>query len=64
MDRIRTSNGRISKNKRCSPCMCCIKKRIETCKITTPVDKLELITNDDKYHDDCKNHESKVINDN
>ena len=60
MDNLHLQRGRISKNKRCSPCMCCIKKRIEkTCKITTTVNKSELITNDDICDHECKDHESK-----
>ena len=63
MDRIRVNNGRISKNKRCSPCMCCLKKRIETCKIATTVEKSELITSDNTSEHECKHHECKVNND-
>ena len=67
MDRIRTNNGGISKNKRCSPCMCCLKKRIETCKITTLVDKSEVIMDNNKSDNTsdhvCKHEECKVNND-
>ena len=63
MERSRVNNGRISKNKRCSPCMSCLKKRIEMCKITTPVDKSEVIMNDNTTHDVCKHDQSKANND-
>uniref|UniRef100_A0A6C0AY51 Uncharacterized protein n=1 Tax=viral metagenome TaxID=1070528 RepID=A0A6C0AY51_9ZZZZ len=62
MDRNRVNNGRISKNKRCSPCMCCLKKRIETCKITTLVDKSQVIMNNNIMDNTTNNSSDNTCN--
>ena len=51
MERFTIRKQGISKNKRCHPCLCCITKQLENCKIVdnkkdkmslTPVNKVEL----------------------
>ena len=68
MDHYHNNKNRIAKNKRCSPCMCCIIKKIKTCKIPTVVNKSEVIMNDNTSDNTCdhvcKHHELKVNNNN